>query len=101
MVRLTPALIGLGLAVLWVIGMCEDAEVWLTWLDGVAATLSFAVVGLIPEREGSRLAAGAMGAVGLGLLALWLTGLATHATPWLTWWTFVAGCVTALAAGAV
>ena len=32
---------------------------------------------------------------------MWLVGLVTRATPWLTWWTFVAAVLTCLlAAGA-
>jgi hypothetical protein len=96
--RIFPAFLGLGLAVLWVVGLSVDATVWLTWLDGIAATLSFATVGVIPERRGSLWAAFCLGGLAGGLLLLWVVGLARHATPWLAWWTFVAGCLAALIA---
>src|SRR4051794_11566162 len=98
MLRIFPALIGLGLAVLWIIGLSVDATVWLTWSVGIAAALAFATVGIIPERKGSGWAAFCLGGIAIGLLALWVVGLTQHATPWLTWWTFVAACMTAVIA---
>jgi hypothetical protein len=99
MLRLIPAALGLGLATMWVIGMSVDATVWLVWFVGIAAALSFATVGLIPERAAAPVAAICLGLVAGGLFVLWLVALATAATPWLAWWTFVAGCLTALTAG--
>jgi hypothetical protein len=98
MLRIFPALIGLGLAALWVIGLSVDATVWLTWCVGIAASLAFATVGLIPERNGSAWAGLCLGGLAAGLFAGWLIGLAGKATAWLCWWTFVAGCLTALVA---
>ena len=57
MLRVFPALIGAGLTAMWVIGMAEDATVWLTWTVGIAAALSVATVGLIPEKHSSAGAA--------------------------------------------
>jgi len=101
MLRPFPALIGAGLAVLWVIGMSVDATDWMTWADGAAAALAFATVGVIPARASSAWAAFCLGAIAASLLAVWAVGLATRATPWLTWWTFVGACLTALVAIAV
>ena len=98
MIRVVAAMIGLGLAVLWIVGMSVDATVWLTWTDGIAAALTLATVGIIPERHSSAWAALCLGAITAGLFVLWLVGLARHATSWLTWWTFVAACLTAAAA---
>lgn len=101
MLRIFPAFIGAGLTAMWVIGLAEDATIWLTWLVGIAAALSFATVGLIPEKRGSLWAAACLTLLSGGLGVMWLVGLFTHARPWLTWWTFVAAIVTALvAAGA-
>ncbi|HVV49387.1 MAG TPA: hypothetical protein VHO06_07005 [Polyangia bacterium] len=101
MLRIFPALIGAGLAAMWVIGLSEDATVWLTWLVGIAAALAFATVGLIPERQRSLWAAACLGLLSGGLGVMWLIGLVAHARPWLTWWTFVAALLTgAVAAGA-
>ena len=101
MFRVCPVLIGLGLAVLWTIATSVDATTWLTWGDGGAAGLVVATVGLIPERKGSLLAAGCLAGVSAGLFALWIVGLMHDATPWLTWWTFVAAGMTATVAVAV
>jgi hypothetical protein len=95
--RAVPALNGLGLGALWIIAMSVDATDWLTWSVGIAAALSLAAVGTIPERRGSAWAAGCLGALAAGLFAAWVVALATEATPWLAWWTFVAGCLTAAA----
>lgn len=98
MLRLFPALIGLGLAALWIVGLDEDATIWMTWCDGIAAALCFATVGIIPERHGSRWAAFCLGAIAAGLLIVWILGLRASGTAWLAWWTFAAALVTALVA---
>ena len=99
--RVWPALLGLGLALLWVIGLSVNATAWLTWLDAMAATISFATAAVVPERRGSLWAAFCLGGLATGLLGLWVVAIASHATPWLTWWTFVAALSAALiAAGA-
>lgn len=98
MLRVFPAFMGAGLTAMWVIGLSEDATIWLTWLVGIAAALSFATVGLIPERRGSLWAGACLGLLAAGLGLMWLVGLATHATRWLTWWSFVAAVLTCLLA---
>ena len=98
MLRVFPAFMGAGLTAMWVIGLSEDATIWLTWLVGIAAALSFATVGLIPEKRGSLWAGRLPGPPRGGLGVMWLVGLGTHATPWLTWWTFVAAVLTCLLA---
>jgi hypothetical protein len=98
MLRLFPALLGLGLAALWIVGLNEDATIWMTWCNGIAAALCFATVGLIPDRRGSPWAAFCLGAIAAGLLAVWIVALRTDGSAWLAWWTFAAGVVTALVA---
>ncbi len=98
MLRLFPALLGLGLAALWIAGLDEDATVWMTWCAGIAAALCFATVGLIPDRRGSPWAAFCLGAIAAGLLAVWIVALRAHGTAWLAWWTFAAALGTALVA---
>jgi len=101
MFRYLPALIGLGLATLWVVGLAVDATVWLTWSVGALAPLCATTVGLVPERRGSALAALCLLALSGAELGLWMVGLGCEATPWLTWWTFVGAGTTAGAAVAV
>lgn len=98
MLRVFPGFIGAGLTAMWVIGLSQDASVWLTWLVGIAAALSFATVGLIPEKRGSLWAAGCLALLSGGLGVMWIVGLAVHATPWLTWWTFVGAVLASLIA---
>jgi hypothetical protein len=98
MLRIFPALIGLGLTALWIVGMCEDATVWLTWCDGIAAALAFACVGVIPDRRGSLWAGLCLGGIAGGQIVLWLVAVARHATPWLAWWTFAVALGTGLLA---
>ena len=101
MLRVFPAFMGLGLTAMWVIGLSQESTTWLTWLVGIAAALSFATVGVIPERRGSLWAAACLAMLSGGLGVMWLVGVGVHATPWLTWWTFVAAILTSLlAAGA-
>jgi hypothetical protein len=98
MLRLIAAVIGLGLAALWIVGMSVDATVWLTWTVGIGAALSLATVGIIPDQQGSAWAALCLGALASGLLALWIVGLRLNATAWLAWWTFAAALLTGLSA---
>jgi hypothetical protein len=98
MLRIIPAFIGLGLGVLWVMGLSVDATTWLTWLDGIAAPLCALTVGLIPERRAAPVAALCLGLIAGGLFVSWVVGLRQGATGWLAWWTFVAAGATVLAA---
>jgi hypothetical protein len=90
-IRTLPAVVALGLGVLWVIGISVQATPWLTWFVGAAALPAFAVTGLIPEGSSAPIASVCLVAIGLGLAVLWAVGWAADATPWLTWWTFVLG----------
>jgi hypothetical protein len=101
MLRWVPPFLGLGLAVLWVMGMSEDATVWLTWADAAVALLVLIATGLVPARTGSLAAGAVLGLAAALLVALWITGLATGATPWLAWWDLVFAALVGLAAVAV
>jgi hypothetical protein len=98
MVRIFPALLGIGLAALWTVGMSVDATTWMIWVDGAAALFLFASVGVIPDRRSSGWAAFCLGAIAAGLFGCWAIGFGSGATAFLTWWTFVAACLTALTA---
>ena len=98
MMRLSFALIGIGLAVFFIVGLSTGATIWLTWLNGVAALLSFLALALIGDPR-SPLAAGLfLGLVALGLAVLWLVAIGTGETGWLVWCTFAAALVTGLVA---
>jgi hypothetical protein len=91
MARVGSVVLGVGLVVLWIVGMNHFATAWLTWMDGMAGLISFVIAALIPGETG-RSSAGAPSVVGVGLVALWLVALGTDATNWLAWWTLGFGC---------
>jgi hypothetical protein len=103
--------LGLGLLVLWLVGLNSDATGWLTWLDflgGLASLATAAMPGLsvpgeagaLPVRESSRAAVAPL-LIGVGLLGLWIAGLIARATPWLTWWNFAFGIAFGLLGSAI
>lgn len=94
MVRTWAVILGIGLGILWIVGLNDPAAPgWLTWLDGVAALCSFAIAAAYPDTVRSRAGRAAAPIVlALGLFALWIVGLATHAVAWLSWWTFAFAC---------
>ncbi|MGZ3697713.1 MAG: hypothetical protein ACXWP5_06325, partial [Bdellovibrionota bacterium] len=101
MVRNISVVLGIGLAVLWAVGLgSPDATGWLTWMDGVGAVCAFIVASGGRTYGRAQTATGFFG-MAVGLFALWIIGLATGATPWLSWWTFGFACAftgTAIAA---
>ncbi len=85
---------GVGLVLLWMAELGEpDVPRGLAWLDLIAAVISF--IGAVvtrPEWTRAKRAAGTIG-LGLGVLALWVIGLANGSTPWVAWWNFSFGVV--------
>lgn len=104
MVRRSSLVIGLGLALLWWIGLSLDRSATMLWLNGVAALIAFAIAGLVDETEPNPANAFGPGMLGLGLTALWIVGLTTHQPAWATWanFLFAAAClaVAVMAVGA-
>jgi hypothetical protein len=93
MVRGTAIVLGIGLVILWLVGLNEGAALWLTWLNGVAALVAFTIGAAANDESASALSvAGGPIGLSLGLYVLWVVGLATHAETWLCWWTFVFAC---------
>ena len=86
-------ILGIGLVVLWIAGLgSATAPRWLTWFDGLAALASFAIAAFTPAYASKSTRMGEPIAVSVGLYALWVIALASGATGWLTWWTFVFAC---------
>jgi hypothetical protein len=104
MVRRSSLLIGLGLALLWWIGLSLDRSATMLWFNAVAAVIAFAIAGLVDEKEDNPANALGPAMLGLGLAALWIVGIASHQPVWLTWANFVfaAAClgVAVMAVGA-
>jgi len=92
MARVGAVVLGVGLVVLWIVGMSHSATPWLTWMVGLAGLVSFVVATLVPSEPG-RAAAGGPGVIGFALVGFWIVGLAARSTEWLTWWAFGFGCL--------
>ena len=77
--------LGIGLLVLWLVGLSDLATRWLSWLNGAAGVAALVAAGsaLGPERVTGS-AAGSSVAIAIGLFVLWVIGLAAGATGWLT-----------------
>jgi hypothetical protein len=92
MTRGISLILAVGLVVLWLVGLSRHATPWLTWLNGVGALCAFGIAGVAGERMRRGFATGTPVALAIGLGVLWIIGLATHAVPWLVWWTFAFAC---------
>lgn len=88
MVRGISLVLAIGLVVLWILGLSQHATGWMTWLDGLGALIGFAIAGGVTSELSRTAAATGPVALAIGLGVLWIIGLATNASLWLTWWTF-------------
>lgn len=82
--------LGIGLGILWIVGLQAGVSGWLVWLDFAAACLSLLTV-LAPDRALGRGLRASPLAVGAGLVLLWIIALAVGAAPWFAWWTLAFG----------
>lgn len=92
MVRKSSFIIGLALGLLWWIGVSQHPGARILWFDAVAAVLSFGLGGLVDaeaEENGAIGPAIACSAMGLGLAALWIVGMAAGQPIWANWLNFV------------
>ncbi|HEY4393048.1 MAG TPA: hypothetical protein VGP64_03255 [Polyangia bacterium] len=84
------ALLGAGLALTWMFGLGYHATGWLNW--AICASAVVALAGLGPAAASEMFGIGTWPLIAMVLLAVWLFGLATNATRWLTWLSFAFGC---------
>jgi len=90
MVRRSSFLIGLGLALLWWIGLSLNHSATLLWFDAVGAVVAFAIGGLVDDTvEANPANALGPGILSLGLAAVWIAALASHQPAWVAWFNFV------------
>jgi hypothetical protein len=92
MIRIGSGVLGIGLVILWIVGLSDHATHWLTWLDGLGALCAFAVAAMAPSEGVRRDVSSASIALSIGLYVLWIIALATSAASWLAWWTFAFAC---------
>ena len=90
MVRKSCFILGIGLAVLWWVGLSQNHAATILWFDAVAAVLAFGIAALLPDPE-ENTPSRALGpaVLGLGLAAVWIVGMAAHQPLWASWLNFV------------
>jgi hypothetical protein len=84
-------LLGIGLLLLWLVGLSEESAGWLLWLDFVAGILSI-IGGLALTRPRTAELVGEPVALAMALFVLWIIALATGTEAWKAWWTFAFAC---------
>ncbi len=89
MVRKSCFVLGIGLAILWWVGLSENQSATVLWFDAVAAVLSFGMAALVEEPEHSPGRAAGPAVLGVGLAAVWIGGMAAHQPIWASWLNFV------------
>ena len=83
------ALLGSGLAVVWMFAIGYHATAWLSWT--VLGCAVVALAGLGPAAMAEMPGVGTWPLVGVVLLSAWLFALAVGATAWLAWSSFAFG----------
>jgi hypothetical protein len=92
MLRAILVSIGLGLILVWIVALVDRSTWWMTWLVGIAGWLTCGDAALVKNEMGPIGASMGSVLIGSGLMALFIVGLATGATAWLTWFTFAFAC---------
>jgi hypothetical protein len=87
MVRNGSIVLGIGLVILWIVGLANGQPHWMGWLDLFGALCAFAGASYSLRASPSARVAGPI-ALGVGLFALFIAGLASHASSAITWANF-------------
>jgi hypothetical protein len=89
MVRSWAIILGVGLGILWIVGLGSPyAAPWMTWLDGAAAVLAFLVAAMANDQSSLRMRTRAPMALSLGLFVMAIIGMATNGAPFQNGWNF-------------
>jgi hypothetical protein len=91
LVRGSAIVLGVGLVVLWLVGLTRGATAWLTWCQLLVAIGSFAYATL-PAMRTRGFGLGGPAFMAITLFVLWMVGLGAGAVSWLCWWTFGFAC---------
>lgn len=92
MLRASLVALGVSMLLIWMVGIVNHSTDWMTWLDGIAGVLTLWLVPVTRPRLGPAAVSIGPNLIGLGLLAMFIVGIATGASSWLTWFTFAAAC---------
>ena len=89
MVRKSSFILGIGLAILWWVGLSQNHSATILWFDAVAAVVAFGIAALLPDPE-DAIASRPLGPalLGLGLAAVWIAGMAGGQPIWASWLNF-------------
>ena len=98
MVRNGSIVLGIGLVVLWIVGLANNDVGWMTWLDLAAAIIAFIGASVSPNTSRQYMIGGPV-ALGLGLFGLWIGSLVTHTSVGLGWANFGFGCAFVILGG--
>lgn len=88
MLRASLVALGIAMVLLWIVGLVDNATPWVVWLGGVAAVLTFLLVPVTRDDVGPIGVSLGPNLIGLGLLAVFIVAEVTHASAWITWFTF-------------
>ncbi len=87
------AILGVGLIVLWIVGLGNpNTSSWLTWMDGIAALCAFGIAAFTPDYATRSTRMGLPMAMSVALFAFWLIALSTGVSAGMTWWNFAFAC---------
>jgi hypothetical protein len=92
MIRVGAIVLGVGLALLWALGLWADRSATILWFDAVLALLSFGVAALEREDELGVSRGGAPALIALGLAAVGILGTAAGQARWAAIANFVFAC---------
>ncbi|MEO5970632.1 MAG: hypothetical protein ABIQ95_11950 [Bdellovibrionia bacterium] len=94
MLRKYSTILGIGLLMLWAVGLGSPGTYpWMTWLVGIAALCSFGIAAFTPTYASRNTKMGESVLLATGLFLLWVVGLVNGVAPWMAWWTFAFACV--------
>jgi hypothetical protein len=87
--KLIAAVLGLGLASVWMLGLAYNGPAWLVWPDAAAALVALGVTGMVDTGDVAGMVTWPL--IGVTLFGLWLFGLGSH-TRWLAWLNLLFAC---------
>ena len=87
MVRNGSIVLGIGLVILWIVGLADGQPHWMGWLDLLGAAITFLVSGYVGSMSRAVQVAEPI-ALGVGLIVLWVIGLSVGSAAGMSWANF-------------